>query len=392
MVNWLAPIVITLSDAMAIWELQPDTNHGTEYLQTTLNLPPVSEPRASILTTPKQPLDRWRDPNYHPASDHVGRKHTIVEMQLTTLDKKNSDLLAAVTAAIASRTATAPLERVKVMLQTGAFSEPVAGLKKGEKPLRLGLGMVFRLLIKLDGVRLGCYRGNGINTLRSIPVALTQFGSYDLFRRVLSDHEHMIMLPHPLNVAVAAGLAGIVSVTVTHPLELLRTRISLMHSRPDDKLNISTAKLRPSASLMDTARDIVANEGGVKGLYRGLGLSLLGIVPYLSTSFVLYETMKPKDTKELSFEGLAVASASAGFAQAVTYPFDLLRRRVMTEGLYMRDYNQSKPRSALRIMSDILRLEGAAGAFRGLLPNLLKVAPATGITLYIHDQWKNLEL
>ncbi|KAI9335091.1 mitochondrial carrier domain-containing protein [Obelidium mucronatum] len=388
MVNWLTPIVITLSDVVALWELSPDTNHATAHLQSSLGLPPVSEPRASILTTPSQPLDRWRDPNYHPASDHVGsnRKQTaVVQVQLTALDKKSSDLVALVTAAIASRTATAPLERVKVMLQTGAFSEPVAGLKKGEKPLRLGLGMVFRLLIKLDGVRLGFYRGNGINALRAIPVALTQFGSYNLFRRILTDHEHMIMLAHPLNVAVAAGLAGIVSVTLTHPLEVLRTRISLILT-----LKISTAKLRPSASILDTAKDIMAKEGGIRGLYRGLGLSLFGIVPYLSTSFVLYDTLKPHTANnELSWEGVATASASAGIAQAVTYPFDLLRRRVMTEGLYVRDHNLTRGRSAFRIMRDIIRLEGAAGAFRGLLPNLLKVAPATGVTLYIHDQWRN---
>ncbi|KAJ3074113.1 hypothetical protein HDU98_012051 [Podochytrium sp. JEL0797] len=362
MVNWLAPIVITLSDAVALWELDPNTNHGSAYLEQNGGLNSLASlsqpPRASVVAMSSQPLHRWRDPSYFPSQVDAGTKNRsldVVKLQVD-MDKSGSDLLAAIAAAIASRTATAPLERVKVMLQTGAFSEPVHGLRAGEKPLRHGLMLVTQLLIKLDGVRLGFFRGNA----------------------------------HPFEVAAAAALAGIVSTTLTHPLEVLRTRLYLMHSRPDVHLNISTAKLRPAASIWDTANEIIVNEGGVRGLYRGLGLSLFGIVPYLSTSFVLYDTLKPQ-TRGFSWEGVAIAAVSAGVAQTATYPFDLVRRRIMVEGMLVREApGVMRRRGGVRILSDILRLEGMSGAFRGLVPNLIKVAPATGVTLYIHDQWRNL--
>ncbi|KAJ3075041.1 hypothetical protein HDU99_001613, partial [Rhizoclosmatium hyalinum] len=142
MVNWFAPVIVALSDAVALWELSPDTSHATDHMQTVLHssmgISPPVEPRASVLT-PNQPLHRWRDPSYHPHAD-AAAKITIVEVQLSANHKSNADMVALVAAAIASRTATAPLERIKVMLQTGAFSEPTKGLRYGERPLRLGLG------------------------------------------------------------------------------------------------------------------------------------------------------------------------------------------------------------------------------------------------------------
>ncbi|KAJ3392186.1 hypothetical protein HDU84_004678 [Entophlyctis sp. JEL0112] len=435
MVNWLAPVIITLNDLHALWEFEPDSSHGSEYLLALLaahsrrhsgddsgkDHPQAAAPppealgtkrmRAAILAS-AHPLEKWRNPDIH--SQGLHHVKDSLRLDPATFDAKakpSNELMAVIIAAVASRTAVAPLERLKVMLQTDAFSNAsasaAAGLPRSDRTMRFGLGLVFRLVLQFDGVRLGLFRGNGMNSLRAVPVAVSQFASYNIFRSVLAENG-VYSLSRQTEIAVAAGLAGVVSITLTHPLEVIRTRLYLMHSRPDPLLTNVSSNLIPASSAWNTTKQIFQHEGGLRGLYRGLNWSLVGIVPYLSSSFVLFETFKPasknqppveqgdnasdgslSSSSSVTFKSIAVASASAAFAQTVTYPFDLIRRRLMVEGLLLRSSGRVRGRGAVKIFRDILATDGTLGLFRGVFPNLLKIVPATGVSLFVHDQWRN---
>ncbi|KAJ3201228.1 hypothetical protein HDU82_008268 [Entophlyctis luteolus] len=454
MVNWLAPVIITLNDLHALWEFEPDSSHGSEYLLALLaahsrrhsgddsgkDHPQAAAPppealgtkrmRAAILAS-AHPLEKWRNPDIH--SQGLHHVKDSLRLDPATFDAKakpSNELMAVIIAAVASRTAVAPLERLKVMLQTDAFSNAsasaAAGLPRSDRTMRFGLGLVFRLVLQFDGVRLGLFRGNGMNSLRAVPVAVSQFASYNIFRSVLAENG-VYNLSRQTEIAVAAGnvsffmkwvtstaflrysgLAGVVSITLTHPLEVIRTRLYLMHSRPDPLLTNVSSNLIPASSAWNTTKQIFQHEGGLRGLYRGLNWSLVGIVPYLSSSFVLFETFKPasknqppveqgdnasngslSSSSSVTFKSIAVASASAAFAQTVTYPFDLIRRRLMVEGLLLRSSGGVRGRGAVKIFRDILATDGTLGLFRGVFPNLLKIVPATGVSLFVHDQWRN---
>ncbi|KAJ3400302.1 hypothetical protein HDU80_007086 [Chytriomyces hyalinus] len=374
---------------MALWEMSPETSFATEYVMAKdpeLEMVPRLPPSLLLAS---RPLERWRD--YVFRNNFYGQyKHNPqhIEQQQARLHRPATDsshLSVTILSAVLSRTVTAPLERVKVIQQTA------------KSPL--SSRAVMQLLVKGDSVRMGLFRGNGLNALRAVPLAALQFSTYDYTRNKLQD------LPAPASISMAAACAGVLSVAVTYPLDLLRTRVSLMHSIPTStqplpqsqphapSLQVEKSPLRhPPLSILKLTRQIVLKEqGGFAALYRGLGLSCVGIVPYMSLSFVLYEAVKPSNSLSY-FDKLVAASFATAAAQTATYPFEVVRRMLQVEGMYSAenaaaglDRKPEPVRTAFRIFKDVLRAEGYRGLVRGLLPNLLKVAPATGVSLFIHE-------
>lgn len=84
----------------------------------------------------------------------------------------------------------------------------------------------------------------------------------------------------PLRRLVCGGLAGITSVTVTYPLDIVRTRLSIQSA--------SFAALGKQKSetelpgMMKTLGIMYTTEGGVRGLYRGIIPTVAGVAPYVS--------------------------------------------------------------------------------------------------------------
>ncbi|KAJ3230879.1 hypothetical protein HDU81_004154 [Chytriomyces hyalinus] len=389
MVDWLVPVVITLSNAMALWEMSPETSFATEYVMAKdpeLEMVPRLPPSLLLAS---RPLERWRDNEFRNNFYGQYKQYPLqLEQQQARLHHRpasdSSHLSVTILSAVLSRTVTAPLERLKVVQQTAKAP--------------LSSRTVMQLLVKGDSVRMGLFRGNGLNALRAVPLAALQFSTYDYTRNKLQD------LPAPASISMAAACAGVLSVAVTYPLDLLRTRVSLMHSiptsvealpqsQPHAPSQVEKSPLRhPPMSTLKLARRIVRQEqGGLAALYRGLALSCVGIVPYMSLSFVLYEAVKPSASVSY-FDNLVAASFATAAAQTATYPFEVVRRMLQVEGMYSAENAAAnlnrKPepvRTAFRIFKDLLRVEGYRGLFRGLLPNLLKVAPATGVSLFIHE-------
>jgi solute carrier family 25 (mitochondrial phosphate transporter), member 23/24/25/41 len=135
---------------------------------------------------------------------------------------------------------------------------------------------------------------------------------------------------------------------------------------------------------------IVREEGGIRALYRGLVTTAVGVAPYVGLNFASYEALRgiitpPGKTsipRKLACGALAgtcvvvswcqiqMETLSAGsISQTVTYPFDVLRRKMQVTG--MKD-GSVKYSGALDALRSILRTEGVAGLYRGLWPNLRK--------------------
>jgi len=128
-------------------------------------------------------------------------------------------------------------------------------------------------------------------------------------------------------------------------------------------------------------------EGGVLALYRGLGPTLAGVAPYVGINFATYETMRkfltPEGADNPSALGkLAAGGVSGAVAQSITYPFDVLRRRFQVNTMTGIGYQYKGIWDAITI---ILRNEGPRGLYKGLLPNLLKVAPSIGSSFLSYE-------
>jgi solute carrier family 25 protein 16 len=174
-------------------------------------------------------------------------------------------------------------------------------------------------------------------------------------------------LETPLRSFVAGATAGVSSVAITYPLELIRVRLAYeIHNSPLD---------RPSTYAQITR--LVANEPGgatvVGKFYRGFGPTLVGMVPYAGTSFLVWDQLRAFFTRLNGGEpstttNLACGAAAGVLSQTASYPFEVVRRRM-----------QVHPRPFLATVKEVYRLDGLRAFYVGLSIGYLKVVPMTAI-------------
>ena len=81
-------------------------------------------------------------------------------------------------------------------------------------------------------------------------------------------------------------------------------------------------------------------------------------------------------------------------AQVVSYPLALVRTRMQAQALHQRApdgslvLGQLKYRGMMDVFRKTLAHEGVRGLYKGMLPNLLKLAPAAGIGWFVFEETK----
>lgn len=171
-------------------------------------------------------------------------------------------------------------------------------------------------------------------------------------------------------------MAGITSVTLTYPLDIVRTRLSIQ-TASIASLQAQKRGIRPPG-MWETMTVMYKNEGGWLALYRGIIPTVAGVAPYVGLNFMVYEIARgyvtPTGEKNPSTAGKLCAGAISGaIAQTCTYPFDVLRRRFQINTMTGMGYQYKSIWDAISI---IVKQEGIRGMYKGLVPNLLKVAPS----------------
>lgn len=87
------------------------------------------------------------------------------------------------------------------------------------------------------------------------------------------------------NVASGSAAGATTSLFLYH-MEYARTRLAT------DSMSISTNQNRQFHGLFDVYRKTLASDG-IRGLYRGFGISIVGITLYRGMYFGLYDSLKP---------------------------------------------------------------------------------------------------
>lgn len=182
-------------------------------------------------------------------------------------------LVAGGVAGAASRTATAPLDRLKVTLQVQTTHAAIGPAVKK---------------IWAEGRFLGFFRGNGLNVLKVAPESAIKFYSYEMLKNVIGGEDGNIGTPGRL---LAGGLAGAVAQTSIYPMDLVKTRLQTYVC---DRGSVP--------SLSKLSRDIWVQEGA-RAFYRGLVPSLLGIIPYAGLDLAAYEALKDMSRKHILQDG-----------------------------------------------------------------------------------------
>ena len=120
-----------------------------------------------------------------------------------------------------TKTATAPLDRIKVLLQVQAMSpdEKVATKYNGI------VGSVRQVLAE-EGF-LALWRGNFANCARIVPVYASRFAFNDLIRDIVIEEGQERTKLRPEQALFSGVLAGLAQQWLCYPFETIRTRLSL---------------------------------------------------------------------------------------------------------------------------------------------------------------------
>jgi len=164
-------------------------------------------------------------------------------------------------------------------------------------------------------------------------------------------------------------------VTFTYPLDIVRTRLSIQ-SASFMKLQREAGKKLPG--MWETLVQMYKTEGGFLALYRGIVPTVAGVAPYVGLNFMIYESVRHYMTPEGqanpgSIGKLCAGAISGAVAQTCTYPLDVLRRRFQINTMTGMGYRYKGIFDAIRV---IVSQEGVRGLYKGITPNLLKVAPS----------------
>jgi len=275
-------------------------------------------------------------------------------------------LMGGVSAAV-SKTAAAPIERVKLLIQNQDEM-----IKSGRLTVPYkGIGDCFSRVIREEGF-VSLWRGNWANVLRYFPTQALNFAFKDQFKRMFgyTKEKDGYWVWFAGNLA-SGGAAGASSLAFVYSLDYARTRLA------NDSKAAKKGGERQFNGLIDVYRKTMAIDG-IAGLYRGFVVSCVGIVVYRGLYFGLYDSLKPvvltgnmKDSFIGSFFLGWGITIGAGLA---SYPLDTVRRRMMMTSGEAVKYNSSM--HAFRV---IVKKEGMKSLFKGAGANILRAIAGAGV-------------
>lgn len=280
------------------------------------------------------------------------------------------DLASGGTAAAVSKTAVAPIERVKLLLQVQDASSHIAADKRYK-----GIVDVLVRVPKEQGFA-ALWRGNLANVIRYFPTQALNFAFKDTYKKMFLDgvDKKKEFWKFFVGNLASGGAAGATSLCFVYPLDFARTRLGADVGKGAD---------REFKGLTDCILKIVKSDGPI-GLYRGFFVSVQGIIIYRAAYFGMFDTAKAvfsADKKLNFFAAWAIAQVVTVGSGILSYPWDTVRRRMMMQSgrkdvLY---------KNTLDCAQKIIRNEGISAMFKGALSNVFR-GTGGALVLAIYDE------
>ncbi|XP_010137013.1 PREDICTED: graves disease carrier protein [Buceros rhinoceros silvestris] len=277
-----------------------------------------------------------------------------------------------------AKTTTAPLDRVKILLQA-----------HNHHYKHLGVFSTLCAVPKKEGY-LGLYKGNGAMMIRIFPYGAIQFMAFDQYKKIIkkqlgiSGHVHRLM---------AGSMAGITAVICTYPLDMVRVRLAFQVKGEHKYMGIIHA-----------FKMIYTKEGGFSGFYRGLMPTIVGMAPYAGFSFFTFGTLKsiglaqapnllgrpsldnPDVLVLKTHVNLLCGGIAGAIAQTISYPLDVTRRR-MQLGAVLPD--SEKCLTMVQTLKYVYQQHGIRrGLYRGLSLNYIRCIPSQAVAFTTYELMK----
>jgi solute carrier family 25 (adenine nucleotide translocator) protein 4/5/6/31 len=284
-------------------------------------------------------------------------------------------MMGGVSAAVA-KTAAAPIERIKLLVQNqdemikqGRLSTPYKGI-----------GDCFKRTYADEGLA-SLWRGNTANVIRYFPTQALNFAFKDYFKSLFGFKKSEGYWKWFAGNIASGGAAGASSLLFVYSLDYARTRLA------NDNKSAKGGGSRQFNGLVDVYRKTLASDG-IAGLYRGFVPSVVGIVVYRGLYFGMYDSIKPVVLVG-PLEGNFLASFALGWgvttgAGLASYPLDTIRRRMMMTSGAKVHY-----KSMFDAGSQIIAAEGVKSLFKGAGANILRGVAGAGV-LSLYDKMQEL--
>jgi hypothetical protein len=297
------------------------------------------------------------------------RKKSLVSKSGTAAADMTRRMVCGGVAGMMAKTATNPLERIKMLSQTGEH-----GLQKSASVLSL-----YRSILQKEGI-LGLWAGNGANLLRVFPAKAVVFSTNDLYQgmfRKLSKTPEEQRLNYTYTF-LAGGFAGMTASALTYPLDFARGRISGKLAQEGSR--------KEYHGIVRTVVLTVKDEGFL-ALYKGVTPTLMGALPYEGIKFgtvgFLEQAFPSEETtplRKMLFGG--IGGIMAGL---ITYPNDTVRRLLQIQGSRG---TQTVYTGYWDCVRKTYRAEGIARFYRGVTINIIRMAPNAAVQFGAYEYLK----
>ena len=224
---------------------------------------------------------------------------------------------------------------------------------------------------RVEGVK-SLWSGLSPTLVLAVPNTIIYFTTYEQLRYKLGQ----FYSKNDTLIALSSGaLARIWACSIVSPLELIRTK---MQSQ-----KMAFYQVRQALS-------VTIKSEGVIGLWKGYSATLLRDVPFSAIYWGVYENFRPK---EYNFQENFIAGALSGtIASTITLPMDVIKTRLQIELgdkiVRGNGFNGKGRLKSIAIATEIITNEGVKGLFAGLIPRLVKVAPACAIMISSYEYCK----
>lgn len=184
------------------------------------------------------------------------------------------------------------------------------------------------------------------------------------------------------------SIAGLGAQGILYPMEVVKTRVVVSRSN----------------EYRGGVREIVRQgyqKGGVMDFYKGFAPNMVGIVVYRGLEMGLYSSAQQSimlyrmQVLKMNRHDASLNAAEVGLvgmfasivAQTVSYPLNVIRTRLQTQGTNGR---AKKYNGMVDCCVKMIRNKGAASLFSGLTANYLKAVPASACTFVVFEWTQRL--
>lgn len=288
-----------------------------------------------------------------------------------------SDLLIGGSVGAVSKTIMAPVERIKLLMQTQDSNPAVLS---GEVERFKSISDCFNRVKAEQGMK-AFWRGNFVNCLRYAPQQGSALAFNDLLNNMFPNYNHKTDFWKSFGVKLfSGGLAGAVANTICYPFDFARTRLASDVKKGKGQFN----------GIWDCISTTVKKQG-ITGLYTGWSVTCAGAFVYRAGQLGCFKQIQDMNPYKNDKGSLGAISSFFAVTTARTvimpfnYPFDTVRRRMMLQS--EKPVSERLYSGSFDCYFKIMKKEGFKGMYKGMVPELFRGVGGS-LVIVIYDRIK----